>query len=248
MLANFTAFINHLKIPTLPLRVTFGLSRDHGDFEWSSTSISTMFAQPRNIISLTMWRMLFDIWRFNLFAVDVLDPNYKAKDESVGNFLERNMYSETFQNDYLVPLVSSLWVHDPDETLHSVPIVMLVRYLWNHHILSSFGHPLEWMLLDGGCKQYVDAILAGVPSNRLHRSTPVLQIKSEGDKHVLHLENGTTAVFDQVIMATHAPEALRILCEDATMQERKTLGKFRTSSSSVVLHSDISVRTPFKKP
>ena len=188
-----------------------------------------------------MWRMLFDILRFNLFAVEVLSPSYAAIDESVTTYLTRNRYSQSFQNDYLVPLVSSLWVHDPDETLNSIPVIMLVRYLYNHCILNSFGKPLEWLVVEGGAKHYVDIVLAGVPRDRLHRSTPVQNITSEGEKLELRLENDTVEYFDHVIMAAHAPDALNILGKDATFPEIEVLSRFRTSSSTVVLHSDIEV-------
>jgi len=185
--------------------------------------------------------MLFDILRFNLFAVEVLSPLYAATDESVNTYLTRNWYSQSFQNDYLVPLVSSLWVHDPDETLNSIPVIMLVRYLYNHCILNSFGKPLEWLVVEGGAKRYVDIVLAGVPRDRLHRSTPVQNITSEGEKLELRLKNDTVEYFDHVIMATHAPDALNILGKDATFPEIEVLSRFRTSSSTVVLHSDIEV-------
>lgn len=118
---------------------------------------------------------------------------------------------------------------------------MLVRYLYNHCILNSFGKPLEWLVIKGGAKRYVDAVLAGVPSGRLHKSTPVQDVHSEGEKLALRLENGKSEYFDRVIMATHAPDALNILGKDATFSETTILSRFRTSSSTVVLHSDIDV-------
>jgi len=241
---NFTAFISHLRLPFNPLRVTFGLSRNNGNFQWSSTSVSSMFTQRRNIFSPKMWRMLFDIFRFNAFALGVLSPSYPAKEESVSTYLSRNRYSQSFQKDYLVPLVSSLWVHDPDETLNSIPVIMLVRYLYNHCLLNSFGKPLEWLVIEGGAKRYVDTVLAGVPSQRLHKSTPVQNVHSEGEKLVLRLENGKVEYFDRVIMATHAPDALNILGKAASFSEAIILSRFRTSSSTVVLHSDISKFMP----
>ncbi len=192
-----------------------------------------------------MWRMLFDIFRFNHFAVEVLSQSYPVKEESVSTYLTRNRYSLSFQNDYLIPLVSSLWVHDPDETLNSIPVIMLVRYLYNHCILNSFGKSLEWLVVEGGANRYVDAVLAGVPCERLHKSTPVQNIRlEEGGKHELRLENGSVEYFDRVIVATHAPDALNILGTDATFSETNILSRFRTSSSTVVLHSDIKVGLP----
>ena len=54
----------------MPTQMTFGVSRDHGEFEWSGTA-EGIFAQRSNIFSLRMWRMIFDIVRFNQFALDL---------------------------------------------------------------------------------------------------------------------------------------------------------------------------------
>jgi predicted NAD/FAD-binding protein len=123
---------------------------------------------------------------------------------------------------------------------------MLIRYLHNHRILNSFGKSLEWLVLEQGAKQYVDAILADILYERLHKSTPIINVSSsEGGKLALRLENRNVEYFDRVIMATHAPDALNILGQDATPLERAILATFRTSSNTVVLHSDISVRISF---
>jgi predicted NAD/FAD-binding protein len=125
-------------------------------------------------------------------------------------------------------------------------MVMLIRYLHNHRILNSFGKSLEWLVLEQGAKQYVDAILADILYERLHKSTPIINVSSsEGGKLALRLENRNVEYFDRVIMATHAPDALNILGQDATPLERAILATFRTSSNTVVLHSDISVRISF---
>ncbi|KAN0112539.1 FAD/NAD(P)-binding domain containing protein [Hyaloscypha variabilis] len=238
---TFNAFINHLKLPVHSMRVTFGLSRDNGNFEWSSKSLSTLFTQPRNIFSPSFYRMLWDILRFNHSAASILSPNYPYPDDTISDYLARNNYSLSFQNNYFIPLVSSLWVHDPNETLTCIPMIMLVKYLYNHCILNSFGKSLEWLVVAGGSGRYVDAILDGIPTDRFHKSTPVQNIASaEGGKLGLAFEDGGMECFDRVIMATHAPQALDILGEDATTLERNILGTFRTSSSTAVLHSDTS--------
>ncbi|KAJ9399941.1 hypothetical protein DTO282F9_3011 [Paecilomyces variotii] len=219
---NFTSFLSHLNIASIPMRITFGLSRDNGQFEWSSTSLSTFFAQRRNLLSPSVWRMLFDIWRFNLFATDILHHNNnkynplnqnqnqnlksqqkEEEEESVGSYLERNNYSSTFRDNYLIPLASSIWVNDPNQTLNSIPILMLVAYFKNHLLLnSSFGDDgVQWLVIKDG---------------------------------------GSIERFDRVIVATAADEALRILGDGATDDERRILGCFRTSPSRVFLHSDTS--------
>ncbi|KAJ9302709.1 hypothetical protein DTO271G3_83 [Paecilomyces variotii] len=258
---NFTSFLSHLNIASIPMRITFGLSRDNGQFEWSSTSLSTFFAQRRNLLSPSVWRMLFDIWRFNLFATDILHHNNNNKnqnlksqqkndEESVGAYLKRNNYSSTFRDNYLIPLASSIWVNDPNQTLNSTPILMLVAYFKNHLLLnSSFRDDdgVQWLVIKEGAKQYVDRIMEGFPGGNLHVSTPIVKIESdcgaeEGRESslLLHTADGSVERFDRVVIATAGDEALRILGDGASEDERRILGCFRTSPSRVFLHSDTS--------
>lgn len=188
-----------------------------------------------------MWRMLFDIWRFNLFAPTTLEPDYKYKDESVGGFLRRNHYSVSFQNDYLVPLVSSLWIHDPEETLNSIPMLMLSRYLRNHRLLQTTGPSVEWLFIEGGAKRYVDEIISKVPVGKLHKKTAVSLVRPRGKGLLLQLEDGSVQQFDKVILATRASDALKILGPQASRREKMVLEQFRTSTSAVFLHSDTKV-------
>ena len=52
--------------------MTLAVSRDAGYFEWAGTSLRSIFCQPTNLFSPRFWRMLFDIIRFNHFALDLL--------------------------------------------------------------------------------------------------------------------------------------------------------------------------------
>jgi predicted NAD/FAD-binding protein len=223
--------------------MTFGLTRNDGELEWSSKSISGFFSQRQNIFSPAMWRMLFDIMRFNIFATDVLEPSYAFKDESIGSYLHRNRYSAAFKDNYLIPLASSLWVNDTNSVPDEMPAIMLVRYFWTHHMLNTFKTTLQWLTIKGGCYQYVEKILKGSPAERLHTKTRVTQVRREGEQVVLDLGTGEREIFDRVIIATHAPDALRLRGSDATTEEASILGTFRTITGTVAVHSDLSVCT-----
>lgn len=50
-----------------------------------------------------LYRMLFDIFRFNLFALDFLEEQKKSgTDMSIGQYLTREGYSDAFKEDYLL--------------------------------------------------------------------------------------------------------------------------------------------------
>lgn len=122
--------------------MTFGVSRDQGLFEWAGTSLSAVFAQRRNIFSPRMWRMIFDIIRFNQFALDLLKDEEKSEvytngnglshvesQESIGQYLDREGYSQAFRDDYLIPMTAAVWSTSPDKCSLEFPAVTLVRFM-----------------------------------------------------------------------------------------------------------------------
>ena len=115
---------------TVPTEMTFSVSRDHGFFEWAGTSIGALFCQARNIFSPRMWHMLFDIVRFNQFALDLLRHEATTDpDESIGHYLRREGYSDAFRDDYLIPMAAAVWSTDPDKCALQFPATTLVRFL-----------------------------------------------------------------------------------------------------------------------
>lgn len=123
---------------TVPTQMTFGVSRDHGKFEWAGTNLDSIFCQRRNIFSLRMWRLIFDIIRFNQFALDLLkddddefysDSKGAAPMETIGQYLDREGYSETFRNDYLIPMTAAVWSTSPDKCSLEFPAITLVRFM-----------------------------------------------------------------------------------------------------------------------
>lgn len=130
--------------------MTFGVSRDNGLFEWAGTSLAAVFAQRWNLLSPRVWRMIFDIIRFNQFALDLLQveekseeyvvgkPNGHAngngvhhaeKQETIGEYLEREGYSDAFKDDYLIPMTAAVWSTSPDKCTLEFPAVTLVRFM-----------------------------------------------------------------------------------------------------------------------
>ncbi|CAI4211592.1 unnamed protein product [Parascedosporium putredinis] len=74
---NFINFLQSVNVPIDPTEMTFAVSRDKGLFEWAGTSLNTIFCQRRNIVSPRFWRMVFDIIRFNQFALDLLIEDHE---------------------------------------------------------------------------------------------------------------------------------------------------------------------------
>lgn len=254
--ANFMSFLKHIKVPTVKTQMTFGVSRNAGEFEWAGTSLSSVFAQRQNLVKPSMWRLIFDIIRFNQFALEILrrtekckNPSstsehgvrYEQRQESVGEYLEREGYSQTFRDNYLIPMTAAVWSTSPEKCSLEFPVVTLIRFMWNHHLLSTVSRRPDWLTVSGGARQYIDAVLADVPDRQMHLETKVTALQPCKDGRVVLRSNKGEQVFDHVILATHGDQALDIMSQAATPQERRVLGSFTTNRNVAVLHSDVSL-------
>ncbi|KAK6825734.1 flavin containing amine oxidoreductase domain-containing protein [Apiospora arundinis] len=220
---NFINFLKKVRVPTIPTEMTFSVSRDRGKFEWAGTSLDAVFCQRWNLFSPKFWRMIFDIVRFNQFALDLLkvevdgSNNANAKtngtketvDETttIGEYLDREGYSEAFKNDYLIPMTAAVWSTSPDKCSLEFPAITLVRFMWNHHLLSTIASRPDWLTLEHGAKSYIDAVMEA---------------------------------FDHVILATHGDQACQIIAPSATAEEKAIMSAFKTSENTAVLHSDVA--------
>jgi len=101
---NFLRFLDLRRqtgvVEMIETEMTFSVSRDGGAFEWAGDGLRSVFCQPRRVFDLGMWRMLFDILRFNACAVRVLTED--DGDLSIGEYLRREGYSSRFEDDYLI--------------------------------------------------------------------------------------------------------------------------------------------------
>lgn len=244
-------------MPTVKTEMTFGVSRDQGKFEWAGTSLSSIFAQRGNLFKLRMWRLIFDIVRFNQFALDLLQSkdesehnpagssskgeNPRPDEESIGDYLDRQGYSQAFRDDYLIPMTAAVWSTSPDKCSLDFPAITLVRFMWNHHLLSTVSARPDWMTIRGGSQQYINAVLTDFPKEWVHLKSKVTSLIPSKDGTVILSINGTTEVFDHVVLATHGDQALEIMGEAATRQEKDILSGFRTSRNVAIMHSDLSL-------
>ncbi|KAK0639252.1 amine oxidase [Cercophora newfieldiana] len=249
---NFINFLDKVGVATDKTEMTFAVSRDQGLFEWAGSNLSSVFCQRGNIFSPRMWRMIFDIIRFNQFALDLLakdDPepatakgSSPRPQETIGAYLKREGYSDAFRDEYLIPMTAAVWSTSPDKCSLEFPAVTLVRFLWNHHLLNTVSERPPWLTIRAGSKAYIDKVMRGFPPNHLFLNTKVTRLTNESDGRVrLHTSNGSSDVYDHVILATHGDQAYSIIKDSATTEEHDIMSNFQTSENIAVMHSDLSL-------
>jgi len=227
-----TGLFAELGVMTRPSDMSFAMSDDVAGIEWCGTSLTSVFAQRRNVVRPAFLAMLRDVVRFNRSARRFLD-----EPENLGHtleeFLDGGHYSRAFIDWYLVPMGAAIWSADPEEFLR-FPAAAFIRFFDNHGLLGIRDRP-QWRTVVGGSMQYVTAITESL-GHQLRLATPVRSVARLGDGVAITTDEGSD-VFDHVIMATHSDQALALL-DSPTLAERDVLSAIKYSSNEATLHTD----------
>ena len=233
---------NELSVPTAPSEMSFAVSVGPHRFEWCGTDLSSLLAQPSNALSPSFWRMLRDVLRFNRQATELAAAPPPAPgsvaiplDEPLGAFLERERYSTAFRDRYLLPMAAAIW-SCPMKTMLEFPLGSFVRFFHNHGLLQIENRP-QWHTVRGGSREYVRRIQARLDDVRLE--TPVHRVSrpGAGAAGVQVSTDAGTERFDQVVLACHSDQSLRMLA-DATEDERSVLEAIPYQPNRAWLHTD----------
>ena len=236
---NLVALFEHLQVRSVETEMSFSVSLDEPDLEWSGSSLATVFGQKRNLLRPKFWRMLADIVRFNRESVAWL-ATHPDSALSLRDFLAAGAYSRPFAQWYLLPMGAAIW-SCPASQMLDYPLATFVRFCRNHGLLQVFNRPL-WRTVHGGAREYVEKLAEQIAANRgtIRLNTPVQALRREGHGLLL-TANGRVERFDQVVLACHSDQALAILGDAATPQERQLLGAIGYAPNRAVLHTDASL-------
>ncbi|MCC6735803.1 MAG: FAD-dependent oxidoreductase [Bauldia sp.] len=232
---NLAALFRHLGVRTEPSNMSFSASVDGGRFEYSSASANAYCGQRLNLLRPRFWRMTRDLLRFYP-AARALPTDGSCEDITIGEWLDREGYSERFVGDHVLPMAAAIWSTTPAE-IRAYPLRAYVRFFASHGLLSiSRRH--HWRTVSGGSREYVERISAGLTDVRLE--TPVRRIERGPAGVLVEDETGRVERFSDVVIAAHADDALKLL-GDADPVERSVLGAFAYTRNDAVLHTDASL-------
>ncbi|WCK16299.1 NAD(P)/FAD-dependent oxidoreductase [Agrobacterium tumefaciens] len=230
---NLTALFKTLGVTTAASDMSFAVSLDDGGFEYSGGSGFGLLAQKRNAVRPRFWAMLADLLRFYRNAPRDLPM---MGDMSLDEYLSQNNYGDAFRNDHLYPMAAAIW-STPAMEVGRYPAAHFVKFCSNHGLLLLRNRPV-WRTVVGGSREYVKRLTAPF-ADRIRLSTPVTRIHRLADGVEIANTNGEFERFDDVVIATHADQALEMLT-DATQAERRILGAFGYTKNRAVLHTDSS--------
>ena len=229
---NLIRLFETLGVETDPSNMSFGVSLGEGELEYASGSPLNLFAQGRNLLRPSHYRMLREILRFHLEASALLE--FDDRGPTLGEYLDERGFADAFVDRHLLPMGAAIWSATP-ERIMAFPARSFARFLDNHGLLSLRSRP-RWMTVRGGSRAYVERITAGF-ADRIRVGHPVVAIERQPTGVRVRDARGGEDVFDQVVVAAHADQALAMLVRP-TPAERRVLGSFHYSANEAVLHAD----------
>ena len=230
---KLTRLFRELEVPTEKSEMSFSASLGQGAFEYKG-DLPGLLAQPSNLGRPRYWRMLRDILRFYREAPELLTQEAE-EGPSLGAYLEAGHYSDDFVNDHLLPMGAAIWSTSLSD-MRSFPARTFVQFCQNHGLLLLTNRP-QWMTVKGGSREYVRRLSRSF-RHRVRLNQAVVACRRTPLGVFVTTEAGGEERFDQLVLACHSDQALRILGPDATREEAETLGALGYEDNLAVLHRD----------
>jgi len=233
---HFVELLDELGVASQTTTMGFSIRDDRQGLEYSGESIRGLFAQRRNLLRPSFYRLVSDIFRFYREAKRLL-PTIDDQ-MTVNEFFSRHHYSSSFVEQFLLPMGSAIW-SCPRASFREFPMRFMIEFFDNHGLLGLIDRPV-WRVIDNGSRTYVRAITTGF-RDRIRLRTPVRRVNRHPNGVDLETTNGGCERFDHVIFACHSDQTLRILGQDASAAEQEILRSFPYQKNIAVLHTDISI-------
>lgn len=233
---NFVRLLQQLGVASLETDMSFSVKSLRSGLEYGAGGLNRIFAQRRNALRPAFYRMLADVLRFYRESPELLEAG-GDDNTTLGEYLSRKKFSRSFIEDHLIPFGAAIWSASADD-MYAFPARFFVQFFRNHGFLTT--RKPAWRVIEGGSQQYVAKMTESFRDS-IHLQTPVQSIRRLDDGvEILTPRSSTPERFDEVVLALHSDQALRLLA-DPSPAESDVLGKLGYQQNEVVLHTDETV-------
>ena len=212
--------------------MSFSVKDNQKDFEYNGTSLNALFAQRKNLISPTFYKMIREILRFNQSSVLLLN-----NDEGInlGDYLEREGYSDFFKKYYILPMGSAIWSSNI-KTMLAFPAKFFIQFFNNHGMLNINDRP-QWLTISGGSINYVDKLTKPF-KQKIKLNQKIKHVERKHDHIAIQFQDRLER-FDWIFFACHSDEALKLI-KSPSLNEENILKAIPYTNNEVILHYDES--------
>jgi predicted NAD/FAD-binding protein len=229
---NFVQLLEELGVASQPSEMGFSVRCENTGLEYNGATLNTLFAQRSNLLRPSFLRMVADILRFNARAPSLLRSG--SDEVTLAEYLERERYSASFIDHYIIPMGAAIWSSRPVDMLR-FPARYFVEFFSNHGFLNINDRP-TWRVVQGGSREYVKRLIAPY-AGRIFLSSPVASVQRQPHQVLVRLKSGAVESYDAVFLACHSDQALGLLA-DPSREEREILGAITYQANEAVLHTD----------
>ena len=231
---NLCRLFEELGVPIKQSDMHFSVGIGDGKREFTGRDL---LAGAKNWLNPRHWRMIRQALRFieigNRMHGDKVDPTL-----TVGDFLDKHDLNSPFAEDFLLPSSAAIW-SSSTEGFRDFPLATFLRFFKNHGLMQN-GQTVQWYTVDGGSREYVTRIVQALGPGRVRPGSPVVELERGPNSVKLRTAEGYEDIFDDVILACHSDQALKILGAGATEAESATLSGLKYQANRAVLHTDAS--------
>ncbi len=227
---NLIGLFEAIGVPTQASDMSFAVSDPNG-WQWASTA-NGLFAQRRNLVSPKFHRFWRTILQFNDLARAELEAG-RIADTTLGAWLDRHHFSEDFRKNYVLPMGAAIW-STPEKEMLDYPAMSFFQFFDNHHLMHK-ERP-QWRTVTGGSQNYVSRLMEALgPSVKLDHGAA--RIARFGEKLAVTTLTDETHVFDEVIVAAHSDDALKLVADNFD-EPAFLLRSIRYRPNTIYLHRD----------
>lgn len=232
-----------LDVPYYDSDMSFSVLETKSNLEYNGSSLwNGLFAQKKNLLSPSFWKMIFDIQNLCKLAPAIItDPAYDSL--TVKDLINKQGYGQEFQDHFVVPMSSAVW-STPHDKMLNFPAKTLVRFFLNHGFLG-LDTQHQWKTVEGGSQTYKNKIIQKF-RDRIKVNNGVKSVEVLNNKVHLETVQADKFEFDHVIFASHADETLSMI-KNPTDLQKQLLSPFKYQENVATLHTDESVMPKMKK-
>lgn len=234
---HLSGLFDYLGVDTHNTEMSFAVSRDSGKHQYGGADFATFMAHSPSRWRWSHWQLMFDILRFNKVALSWLKQTAFEEQETLGHWLARHRFHQRLADAYLLPMSAAIWSCPPAQMLE-YPAYSLLSFFKNHGLLQLEDRP-QWETVIGGSRNYLQK-LHQHPNIHIVSGVSIEHIQRTDTQVKVFFTEGKSLIADQLVLATHADQALTLLGQDASDDEIELLSPFQYQANHAYLHSDLT--------
>ena len=233
---DLTNFFQLLDIQCSDSDMSFAVSNNVPDIEYSGKSVFSLFANFNNFFSINFYKMIFEIKKLYSLC-DKINIKELNSEITLDDFLNENKFSNYLKKYHILPMISSIWSSNIED-VKKFPLITFINFFQNHALFKFKNRP-KWKYVLGGSNEYIKKLIK-LKKFKYFTNFNIMKILRNNNNIEIYDIDNNCYKFDKLIFATHADQVLPLL-DGPTKSELKIFNKIKYSSNLAYLHTDTSL-------